>query len=83
MCRFEGNSTDFRQNMRSLGEFLRSQQGPSFQPSFSIKEKADDPDLLNVRKHALDCFEEELTSVIGRNKSKYHRGHDRKRRISL
>ena len=48
VCRFDGNSIELRNNMRSLGEFLRSQQRPSYQPYFSIKEKADDPDLNTV-----------------------------------
>lgn len=47
-CRFEGNTTNFHYNLRSLGEYLRSQQGPKFQPYFSIKEKLDDPDSFKV-----------------------------------
>ena len=47
--------------MRSLGEFLRSQQGPGFQPFFSVKEKADDPDLNKVRNYTLIRFERELS----------------------
>lgn len=61
VSRFEGNSTKFRHNMRSLGEFLRSQQGPGFQPFFSVKEKADDPDLNKVRNDTLIRFERELS----------------------
>ena len=48
LCRFEGVSSDFRSNTRSLGECLRAQQGPTFQPFFSIKKRTEDPDELKV-----------------------------------
>lgn len=74
ICRFDGNSTELRNNMRSLGEFLRSQQRPDYQPYFSIKEKADDPDLntVTVTTTTLDGestnYEERLR-LIGRRSS--------------
>lgn len=48
VCRFEGNSSEYRANMRSLGDFMRRQQGPGYQPYFSIKEKAEDPDIQKI-----------------------------------
>ena len=63
MCRFEGNLTECRRNLRSLGEFLRSQQGPRFQPFFSIKESAGDPDLNKVRSPHLHSLRTSLLKL--------------------
>ncbi|KAK5360276.1 hypothetical protein LTS13_010366 [Exophiala xenobiotica] len=47
-CRFEGNSSEMRRNMRELGHLLRQQQIPGYQPFFTIKEQAGDVDSNKV-----------------------------------
>lgn len=43
-CRFEGKLLESRSNMRALGDHLRYQQSPGYQPFFTVKDKIDDPD---------------------------------------
>ena len=69
--------------MRSLGEFLRSQQRPDYQPYFSVKEKAGDPDFNKVRVTDADNFNSALNDLTGRNQSENDRGYDSKSRVAF
>ena len=53
ICRFEGNSADFRSNMRELGDYFRLQQISGYQPYFSVKDQINDPDVYQASSRAL------------------------------
>ncbi|KAL8843023.1 MAG: hypothetical protein Q9176_002326 [Flavoplaca citrina] len=61
VCRFEGKLLESRSNMRALGDHLRHQQSPGYQPYFTVKDDVDGPD-----RHQIPITESMIEGMINR-----------------